>query len=279
MHPLHSVDDARASSLPRRAIGDLYIGGSYTGPAPVSSHSLRSRDATRDGRDATRLDFCGDSGTAERGVRRSRVRGISICTYHREVDQPRCTPWISRTGRDRVCVCVCARVYTCVRDADGQTQCSVRTRLACPFFFSRFSLFPSSSSLLTPRLFYTRLIDQIDLGTVKCVSLLFFHYFRSDAYIKEITLAPHFSYFNSPTSVSPYWYNFFYRSYVLIRDIKVRKENGGRHAGLRLCDVDRLHFAAIAHSASLTIKRRKKKETIFPRWIWIFIPKRVVFQP
>lgn len=45
------TDDARASSLLRRVTGDLYIGGSSTGPAPVSpSHSVgpaMRRGATR----------------------------------------------------------------------------------------------------------------------------------------------------------------------------------------------------------------------------------------
>lgn len=49
MQPLHLDDDARASSL-RRVTGDLYIGGSSTGPAPVSRPTLyptMRRDATR----------------------------------------------------------------------------------------------------------------------------------------------------------------------------------------------------------------------------------------
>lgn len=54
MQPLHLDDDARASSLLRRVTGDLYIGESSIGPAPVSRPTLWSRDVMR--RNATRRD-------------------------------------------------------------------------------------------------------------------------------------------------------------------------------------------------------------------------------
>jgi len=73
MQPLHLDDDARASSLLRRVTGDLYIGGSSTGPAPVSHSVIPRRDATF----ATMRDS-----TPRHRMRYSRIRGTS-CTSSR----------------------------------------------------------------------------------------------------------------------------------------------------------------------------------------------------
>lgn len=75
MQPLHLDDDARASSLLRRVTGDLYIGGSSTGPAPASHSVVPRRDAT--------FVTVRDSMPRHR-VRYSRIRATS-CTSPRFV--------------------------------------------------------------------------------------------------------------------------------------------------------------------------------------------------
>jgi len=78
MQPLHLDDDARASSL-LCVTGDLYIGGSSTGPAPVS-HPTLCPTMRRDATFATVHDS-----TSRHRVWYSYIRGISFsCT------SPRC---------------------------------------------------------------------------------------------------------------------------------------------------------------------------------------------
>lgn len=140
MQPLHLDDDARASSLLRRVTGDLYIGGSSTGPAPVSpSHSVGP--AMRRG--VTRLLRRCATRRPDLTARDTRIRGTS-CTTPRRL--PPCCAACHAGGRERRVCNVAGRSYDC---QPKESSCSIRH--TSPLFFRSGFVVPPWS--LLPSLF------------------------------------------------------------------------------------------------------------------------------